>query len=115
RLEILRRFARAEVSGAAVDMEAVQQEIQLQAAFFDDPRLRADFLDQAPFHRDVAARLQALRRSPGWRVVRLTSQDAPLGRSLTDADWVRVVWTIDAGEGDAAVLRREGPVGLRRH
>ncbi len=52
---------------------------------------------------------------PGQLRVRLPSADTPgRGRAPFEAT-VPVVWTVDAGEEDDALLAREGKVALRRH
>jgi tetratricopeptide (TPR) repeat protein len=46
--------------------------------------------------------------------LRLASPKAPLGRPLRDEEYVEVLWTVDAGDEDEEVRRREGKVALRR-
>ncbi|HDN79539.1 MAG TPA: tetratricopeptide repeat protein [Chloroflexi bacterium] len=46
--------------------------------------------------------------------VRLPSSQASLGRPLREDEYVDVLWTIDIGEEDEEVRRREGKVTLRR-
>jgi tetratricopeptide (TPR) repeat protein len=76
----------------------------------DDEALQAGFLAAGPVHRlreDQAALGRQVR-------VRLARPDAPTGQPLTDDERVEVVWTVDAGEPDAALLASEGKVALRR-
>ncbi|NTU83376.1 MAG: DUF2791 family P-loop domain-containing protein [Chloroflexales bacterium] len=62
----------------------------------------------------LEATWQALEPSPAPYTVALARADVPAGRPLRDADRVEVRWSIDAGEADVAVLRREGKVALRQ-
>lgn len=57
----------------------------------------------------------ALSLRPGQIRHKLARRGAPTGRPLHEAEQVSVVWTVDAGPGDAALRRREGKVALRRH
>lgn len=111
----LRHYARYVVSGAPSDLEAARAEIQRQAALFTDERLRADFLNNVALHREIEVKWQALHPAPPRITVRLVRAGVPLGRALTEADFIAVQWTVDAGEEDAALLQREGKAALRRH
>lgn len=51
---------------------------------------------------------------PGQVRVILTRYDAGHGRPMRDTPMTEVVWTVDAGYEDREVLRRYGPVALRR-
>ncbi len=115
RHNVLRHYASYVVSGAPADLEAARAEIRRQAALFTDEALRAAFLNNVALHREVEAKWQALHPAPPRMSVRLARADVPLGRALTEADFVTVQWTVDAGEEDAALLQREGKVALRRH
>jgi len=65
-------------------------------------------------HRAIAEAL-AQQPPPGQLRVRLARADAPGRGRLAPGETVTVVWTVDAGEEDAAFLKREGKVALRRH
>lgn len=112
RLNVLKLLARFEVLGNLDDLRAARAEIQRQADLFTDPQLRAGFLDNVALNREVESRWQALQAT--LVTARLARADAPLGKTLTDADRVEVRWTPDAGEADSALLRREGKAALRR-
>jgi hypothetical protein len=112
---VILHYARFQVSGRVSDLQAARAEIQRQAALFKDDRLRTDFINQLYWHREVEKRWQALQPGPTLLTVRLARVDAPLGRLLTEAERVDVQWTVDNGEEDAAVLRREGKAALRLH
>ena len=104
-------YVRYECSSRPEDLAAARAEIQRQAALFTDEKLRADFLTQVQLHREIEARWQALQPVC---LVRLALTDARLGKALSEADYVTVRWTVDAGEPDADILRREGKAALRR-
>jgi len=93
--------------------DALAQAVRIVAALaenIDDEGLRAGFLAAGPVRRlyDEQAALGRQVR------VRLARPDAPAGRPLRDDERVVVVWTVDAGEPDAALLASEGKVALRR-
>ncbi len=113
RYAVLLHLARFEVSQQADDLQAARREIQRQAGAFQAARLRADFLNHVQLHHEIEALWQALHPAPLG--VRLARADAPLGKSLADEHYADVRWTIDDGAGDAAILRDEGKVALRRH
>lgn len=115
RHNVLRYYTHYVVSGAHSALKAARDEIYRQASLFTDETLRADFLNHVLLHREIEAQWQALHPAPPRVTVRLARADTPLGRALTDADFVTVQWTVDAGEEDAALLQREGKVALRRH
>ncbi len=69
---------------------------------------RARFLRQDPLNRKVRAALDALSR----RIqVRLVCEDVPLGRSLTEADYTEVTWTVYTPRDDLIGKKTE----RRRH
>jgi tetratricopeptide (TPR) repeat protein len=116
RHNILLAFTRYELSGDAADLQAAHTEIQRQADQFTDDGLRSDFLSNVILHREIDTRWRAFQSTPQTLLtVRLARADAPLGKTLTDADLVEVRWTVDAGAADAEFLRRKGKVALRRH
>lgn len=115
RFDILLHAVRHEVAGDVESLRAARAEIQRQAALFTDENLRADFLTNVALHREIEAQWRTLHPTPERVTVRLACADAPLGRALTEADFVSIAWTVDAGEEDADLLRREGKVALRRH
>lgn len=112
---ILLLFVRHEATGNPESLRAAREEIRRQAALFTDEELRADFLNNVALHHTIEAKWQALYPAPVQETIRLARADAPLGRALSGADFVTVQWTVDAGEDDAAILRREGKAALRHH
>jgi DNA-binding SARP family transcriptional activator len=115
RFKVQLHFVRFELFGVIEDLQAARQEIQRQAILFSDEKLREDFLEQVPLHREIESRWQALQAKPTVQIVRLARLDAPLGRALHETEQVEVRWTVDAGEADAAVLRGHGKAALRQH
>jgi len=79
-----------------------------------DPALREQFCAGFRICRAVTEALSA-QPPPGQLRVRLPSADAPGRGRAALGETVTVVWTVDAGEEDAALLAREGKVALRRH
>jgi hypothetical protein len=51
---------------------------------------------------------------PGRLCVRLARADVPAHRRPEPDEMVAVTWTVDAGEGDAALAERDGKIALRR-
>ncbi|GIK71971.1 MAG: hypothetical protein BroJett021_09590 [Chloroflexota bacterium] len=89
--------------------------LQRQAARLADPELRHSFFANVPVNRELAAAYTELAGGPSSRTVRLARRETPLGRPLSDADYVAVVWTphapedtliADKGDRRRAVLRR---------
>ena len=52
---------------------------------------------------------------PGQMRVILTAQRARHGQALAATALTEVLWTVDAGAADRAILVEQGPIGLRRH
>jgi hypothetical protein len=100
--------------GDPVMLHAAYAEIHRQAALFTDEQLRADFLDKVRLHREILAQYRAQELAAG-ATVRLARADAPLGKALSENDYVVVRWTVDAGQADAALFKQAGKVALRRH
>lgn len=69
---------------------------------------RAQFLENVPLNRQTRAALAAHSRLSQVRLVRA---DVPLGRKLSEEDYVQVTWTIFAPEDDLL----DQPVARRRH
>lgn len=72
------------------------------------PPQRQRFLEQIPLNRRLRAALEARSQTVRVRLVRV---DVPLGRKLSDDDYVSVRWTIYAPGDDAVANRGE----RRRH
>ncbi len=84
------------------------------AGRIDDPALREKFRTGHRVRRAIAEAI-ANQPPPGRLRVRLARADAPAHRRPTPDETVVVIWTMDAGEEDAALAKREGKVALRRH
>lgn len=101
-------LARAEPAQADRHLARAWDGIQQIASHIDDSALRHSFL-ALPAVRAIEADLDQVRRTQGVRrYVYLYRLDGASGVQ------VEVVWTIDAGEPDAALLAAEGKVALRR-
>jgi hypothetical protein len=80
----------------------------------DDPALRAAWRGTAAVQALHAAWHELVMRF-GCRVqARLAGSTAPLGRPLRDDERVEVLWTVDDGLLDAAVLAQQGRAAVRR-
>lgn len=80
--------------------------LEMAGTLPDDARKR--FLRQDPLNRKVQAAIDALSRKVQVRLVR---DDVPLGRSLTEADYTDVTWTVYAPRDDLIGKKTE----RRRH
>jgi DNA-binding SARP family transcriptional activator len=99
--------ARAALEKAACILEEQSERI-------NDPVLQEKYRTGRRFNRDIAEAI-AGRPPPGRLCVRLARADAPARRRPARDELVTVIWTVDAGEEDAALAKREGKVALRRH
>jgi hypothetical protein len=52
---------------------------------------------------------------PGQMRTMLAKANAPVGRALESIALVEVIWTVDAGQEDQAILHQAGKQGLRRY
>ncbi|MBI4789261.1 MAG: DUF1670 domain-containing protein [Chloroflexi bacterium] len=103
-------YLRFQLFGSLSDLQTARDEIERQAARFTNPQWRSDFENLA-LHREIEQCWQS--HHPG-RIFRLPRAGAPLGKTLSAADYVQVRWTVDAGQSDADVLRRTGKAALRQ-
>jgi tetratricopeptide (TPR) repeat protein len=113
--DVLLHFTRYLVLGEPAALVAAHTEMMRQAAQFTDPHMYDGFLHKIPLHCEIEAHRLALAELGKKVVVRLTGSSVPLGKSLTNADRIDVVWTVDAGEPDAEVLRSRGKISLRHY
>ncbi|GAB4424831.1 MAG: AAA family ATPase [Chloroflexi bacterium OHK40] len=72
------------------------------------PEARARLLERDPLHHTVALALSA---SASIATARLVRADVPLGRKLTEADYIEICWTVDAPDDE----RFARPDERRRH
>jgi len=82
----------------------------LEQDFAQPPKVAEAILDEAC--DCLLGRPEQLQ--PGQMRVVLVKRQAPHGRPLRETEKVEVVWTIDAGREDRAILRRTTPRALRR-
>jgi predicted ATPase len=85
-----------------------------RAARIDDPHLRALYRTGLRVNRAIADAIAA-QPPAGQLRVRLARADVPAHRRPEPEEQVEVIWTVDAGEEDAFLGKREGNVALRRH
>ena len=83
------------------------------AARIDDPALRESYLTGLRVNRAIAEAAAELP-PPGCLRVRLPRADAPPRRHPAADETVDLVWTVDAGKRDVALIRQEGKVAARR-
>jgi tetratricopeptide (TPR) repeat protein len=113
---VLLHLLHYELSDKASDLSAAWVEIQRQADQFADSGLRSDFLNNVPLHREVKALWQAMPSAPQVILaVHLARTNTPLGKTLSEADRIKVQWTVDSGAADAEFLLRHGKIALRHH
>jgi len=89
---------------------------ELETGFEMAPRVAQGILETAKdvFNLDAVSGAQDGRLRPGQIRQVIAAAGAPHGRPLRETEMVEVVWTINAGEDDLAVLREHGPQALRR-
>jgi hypothetical protein len=89
---------------------------ELETGFEMAPRVAQSILETAQdvFNLDAVSGAQDGRLRPGQIRQVIAAAGAPHGRPLRETEMVEVVWTINAGEEDLAVLREHGPQALRR-
>lgn len=109
------------MSLTAIDRLAVktldqQFRYELETGFEMAPRVAQGILETAKdvFNLDAVSSVQDGRLRPGQIRQVIAAAGAPHGRPLRETEMVEVVWTINAGEDDLAVLREHGPQALRR-
>jgi DNA-binding SARP family transcriptional activator/predicted ATPase len=100
-------------AAARAALEKAAHIVDERAAQIDTAALRASYRTGLRVNRAItgaAARLPP----PGRLRIRLVRPDAPSHRRPTPAERISLTWTVDAGDEDAALGRREGKVALRR-
>ncbi|MBI5567104.1 MAG: tetratricopeptide repeat protein [Chloroflexi bacterium] len=96
---------------ATAVLRAAYAELQRQGEAIADDRLRQQFFNRVPLNRSIVAAYDQLNRRQRRFTIALVRADVPLGRKLTDRDYVTIEWTIAAPEDDALT----DPVDRRRH
>ena len=79
-----------------------------------DPTFRETYRTGLRVNRAITEAM-AEQPPPGRLRVRLARADAPAHRRPEADEMVTVIWTVDAGDEDAALAKREGQIALRRH
>lgn len=109
------------MSRSAIDRLAVKTldqrfRYELETGFEMAPRVAQGILETAKdvFNLDAVSGAQDDRLRPGQIRQVIAAAGAPHGRPLRETEMVEVVWTINAGEEDLAVLNEHGPRALRR-
>jgi tetratricopeptide (TPR) repeat protein len=101
-------------AAARATLEEAAEIVAERARRIGDPAWREKYLTGLRANRAIAEAV-ACQPPPGHLRVRLARADAPAHRRPTPEETVVVIWTVDAGEQDAALAGREGKVALRRH
>jgi tetratricopeptide (TPR) repeat protein len=107
--ESTRRWAAARTA-----LEKAARILEEQSERINDPVLQEKYRTGRRFNRDIAGAL-AGQPPPGRLRVRLARADAPTHRRPPPHELVTVIWTVDAGEEEVALAKRESKVALRRH
>jgi len=101
-------------AAARAALEAAARIVDERAERIGDPVWQKKYRTGLMANRAIAEAV-ACQPPPGRLRVCLARAGTPAHRRPTAAETVTVTWTIDAGEGDAALAGREGKVALRRH
>lgn len=92
-------------------LRAANAELERQAGAIQDAALRRAFFGRVPLNHDIIAAYDAMTGGRRQVTLRLARADAPVGRPLTDADFLLVIWTV-AAPGDGLI---DSPSERRRH
>jgi DNA-binding SARP family transcriptional activator/tetratricopeptide (TPR) repeat protein len=101
-------------AAARAALEGAANLVNERAALINDPAWRESYRTGLRVNRVIAAAL-ADQPSPGQLRVCLARADAPAHRRPAPDETVTVIWTVDAGEEDATLAKRQGKAALRRH
>jgi DNA-binding transcriptional ArsR family regulator len=88
--------------------------LEEQIERISDPTLQETYRTGRCFNRGITEALANLPSS-GCLLVELAHADVPAHRPSPPEETVTLIWTVDAGEPDAALARQEDKVALRRH
>jgi DNA-binding SARP family transcriptional activator len=86
---------------AATVLRAAYATLQAQAGRLHDPVLRQSFFERVPVNREIVAAHAQLAQTAAQVTARVVRSTVPLGRSLTEADYAAVRWTVHAPEDEA--------------
>jgi hypothetical protein len=105
-------------AAARVALERAAHTVTEWAKRIQDPVLQEKFRTGSHIRRAIAKALAS--QPPAGRLrVHLARADAPAHRRPTSDETVALTWTVDAGDADAALAKREGSaraaVALRHH
>jgi DNA-binding SARP family transcriptional activator len=92
-------------------LRAAYAELQRQGEAITASHLRQQFFNRVPLNRAIVEAYDHLNQLQRRLSVTLVRIDVPLGRRLTDRDYVTIEWTIAAPEDDALT----DPIDRRRH
>jgi predicted ATPase/DNA-binding SARP family transcriptional activator len=100
-------------AAARAALEGAAKLVHERAALISDPAWQESYRTGLRVNRVVAETL-ASQPPPGRLRVRLAHADAPTHRRPTPDETITVIWTVEGGEPDAALAKREGKIALRR-
>jgi DNA-binding SARP family transcriptional activator/tetratricopeptide (TPR) repeat protein len=100
-------LATGRASEAATVLRAAYAFLQAQAARLHDPALRQSFFERVPVNREIVAAHAELAQTAAQVTARVVRSTVPLGRALTEADYVAVRWTVHAPADEAISDRSE--------
>jgi hypothetical protein len=92
---------------AEIVLRAAYAELQRQGRAISNPDLRRSFFERVPHNRTIVKAYDQLTSNSRVMTVLLARQDAPLGRSLREDEFIRVQWTLNAPEDDVIVDKTE--------
>ena len=107
--QLLSQLQRSERASAV--LHAAYAEVQRQSEAITDDRLRRQFFSQVPLNRSIIEAHDRFTRTQRRLRVKLVGADVPLGRRLSDRDYVTIEWSIAAPDDDALA----DPIERRRH
>lgn len=86
---------------AVAVLRAAYATLQAQATRLHDPALRQSFFENVPINQEIVAAHAQLSQTVAHVTARVVRATVPLGRALTDADYMLVRWTVNAPEDEA--------------
>jgi DNA-binding SARP family transcriptional activator len=101
-------------AAARAALEGAANLVDERAALINDSAWRESYRTGLRANRAIAEALTD-QPPPGQLRVHLARADASAHRRPAPNELVTVIWTVDAGQEDAALADREGKVVLRRH
>jgi tetratricopeptide (TPR) repeat protein len=99
-------------AAARAALEQAAQIVEERAGRIENQHMQKEYRTGLRVNRAIAETF-AVQPPPGHLSVRLARADAPTHRRPTPEETVTLTWTVDAGETDADVAKREGKVALR--